>query len=223
MLTGKSTAGDTNSFNGVERNQPSRAGETLTNTRGGSGLPPHFRVKAGFVAAVSPSGHDEADCSPTPSMSARQSTPEPVGTGQEFAMGELSTRRGNFGVMQSVQSYSIVTKDNRTLAPHLRAKQAPRGVLPTDQTGANDAATDIAPKSHSGSRNATTQTDDASAILGSVALKPTGTSMDAVSTTIPEGEDVGLGPHDPQHPRYDARNYRSQYTGRFHCPLPLCG
>lgn len=224
VLTGQSTTGGVNFPSEVEQIQPSRSGEALANSRRSSGLPPHLRVKSGLGVAVSPTKPRETDCSPTPSMSTGQSTPEAVGTGRESGMDELSTPRDNFGVVQSVKGYALMAKGNDALAPHLRTKHGQGGVLPTDQNDAKVAATDMALKSSSSaSRNATTQTDGASAILGGVTLRPTDTSMGAVSTMNPDVEDVGLGPHDPQHPGYDARNYRSPYTGRFHCPFPLCG
>lgn len=224
MLTGRSTIGGADSRNDVERIQPSRSGETLANTSGSSGLPPHLRVKPDFVVTASPTRPAETGDSPPLNLSTGQSTPEPVGSEREPGMSQAPTSHDNFGVVQSVKSYSVVTKGDRAIAPHLRAKQAPDGASPTDQINTKDAATDVALKlPHSGSRDATTQTGDVTTIAGGITLRPTDTSMEGVSPMDPEEEDVGLGPHDPQHPMFDARNYRSPYTGRFHCPIPNCG
>ncbi|KAL2111254.1 hypothetical protein VUR80DRAFT_10321 [Thermomyces stellatus] len=157
-------------------------------------------------------------------MSTGHSTPKPVGSVSRSGVGDLATPSDNFRVVQSAESYSTVAKGSEKLPPHLRVKQGPIPMLST-QDATKNAATEISsmPLTHSGAQSAITQTDEASEIRNGVTLKPTDTSMDTLSTMDPEEKGVGLGPHDPQHPSYDARKYRSPYTGRFHCPLPLCG
>lgn len=223
ILTGQSTIGSADRSE-VERTELSHSGKAPGDANGRPGLPPHVRAKPGFSGNVSATRPAEIDHSSTTSMSTGHSTPKPVGSVSRSGVGDLATPSDNFRVVQSAESYSTVAKGSEKLPPHLRVKQGPIPMLST-QDATKNAATEISsmPLTHSGAQSAITQTDEASEIRNGVTLKPTDTSMDTLSTMDPEEKGVGLGPHDPQHPSYDARKYRSPYTGRFHCPLPLCG
>ena len=223
VLTGQSTiSGDVSSRAELEPPERSHPREALETAHGSSRLPPHLRGKPSYAGAASHTKPTEADSNPSPSLSTEQSTPEPMDSGRDTGMRGLSHAGNNFGVAESIQNYVTIKKSHEALPPHLRGKREANSKLPANP-GVVDVARKPTPVSPSLHGRVKITDNEVSDHPDEVALKPMEADVGAFDMVDEEEDDIELGIHDPSHPKFDARSYRCEITGRFHCPFPACG
>ncbi|SPN98968.1 uncharacterized protein DNG_02007 [Cephalotrichum gorgonifer] len=184
--------------------------ESSTNKDCNADLPPHLQRGPGHASTIA----SDTNVNPALSMSDGQSTTKRTGSGSES---EFDHRlRDNSGVVQTVRSYAIVTKGSGHIPPHLRVKQ--------DGTPASPTGRDA-------NKGDTTQVETAIAQQKDLIIRQTEDQTDPPTQISRISDDMmevgeagsGLGPHDPDHPQFDARIYYEQYSRRYLCPIPNCG